>query len=429
MRDQQSPPAFTLTPSFRGWRGALLLIMVVAAPLWHLHIINREMPSTHSDLVPVWVGVRALLHHQNPYTDTVTRQAQITYYGRALSAADHVNKMGFAYPATTGIVLAALAPLDWIHARLAFLCILPVLTALGTFAWIRVSQLQLSHVPTIFLTLGVLFSWPVIWALRLQQPSLLVAALVATGCLSLQRGKGSLAGVLLALAMIKPQIVGPLILWLLVWAVFHRSWPFVCSFAISMGALLAAAQKLCPAWVSPWRAAGIDLLSYTHQAPALQTMFGDAVGMVLMFVFALTSVWILWKLRSCAALSVDFAMAISLALSATVCLMPTDPPMIYNDVFLFPPLLMLICSNPEQYYVGLARRIVLGLLIWTFAAPVLAVLGETLRTPSALWDGLPFQNGFLPIAVCIGLTANLLQTVRSSKENFGELARPACATS
>ena len=61
------------------WRGIALvvaLIVAVAAPLWHLHVINRDMPSTHSDLVAVWVGARVALEGRNPYSDQTTGEIQ-----------------------------------------------------------------------------------------------------------------------------------------------------------------------------------------------------------------------------------------------------------------------------------------------------------------------------------------------------------------
>jgi hypothetical protein len=55
-------------------------------------------------------------------------------------------------------------------------------------------------------------------------------------------------GVLLALATIKPQLVVLFLPWLLLWAVsdLRRRLPFLRSFALTMAALLGAAQLVLP---------------------------------------------------------------------------------------------------------------------------------------------------------------------------------------
>jgi hypothetical protein len=96
----------------------LLSFGMLLASLWQLHVLGRHMPLSHTDLVPVWVGVRTTLASHDPYSDATTRAIQTVYYGRPLLASDgDVNEMGFAYPAYTAIVLAWLAPLNWLQVQ------------------------------------------------------------------------------------------------------------------------------------------------------------------------------------------------------------------------------------------------------------------------------------------------------------------------
>ena len=95
-----SPPDRHRIPALTHLRSIailLALITAVAAPLWHLHIINRDMPSTHADLLQVMTGVRATLNGLDSYSDQVTREIQVAYYGRLLVTSDHAQKMAFAY--------------------------------------------------------------------------------------------------------------------------------------------------------------------------------------------------------------------------------------------------------------------------------------------------------------------------------------------
>jgi hypothetical protein len=59
---------------------AILLAVMVIAPLWHIHLINRERAPEKSDaLVPIWVAARVALAGSNPYSAAATRQIQTAY--------------------------------------------------------------------------------------------------------------------------------------------------------------------------------------------------------------------------------------------------------------------------------------------------------------------------------------------------------------
>jgi hypothetical protein len=77
-----------------------------------------------------------------------------------------------------------------------------------------------------------------------------VAGSVARGRVGrgLEWGYLRFGGVLLALATIKPQLVVLFLPWLLLWAVsdLRRRLPFLRSFALTMAALLGAAQLVLP---------------------------------------------------------------------------------------------------------------------------------------------------------------------------------------
>jgi hypothetical protein len=393
----------------------LALLAAIAAPLWHLHIIDRNMPPEKSDLQAVRIGVQQMLHGDNPYSDLTTRQIQTAYYGRPLTAADNVNKMGFAYPATTGIVLAILAPLSWNEARWTFLLIMPILTALSVLLWLRIAEIQVSRPQAAILSTLTLASWPVMWGLRLQQPTLIVALFLAAACFQLKRGNEIGAGILLTLATIKPQLAGLLIAWLVLWAFVHSRWRFLGSFTVSLVLLLIGAEAIVPGWLAPWHNAGIELLQYTHQQPALLTIFGKWLGTALIVAVAAAGGLVLWRLRRCEADSPGFGLAISLALAATISLNPTYPATIYNQVLLVPAVLVLIHLRPASYFPALARRISLALLGWGFAATVLAVLCETIGHPAGFWVVLPFQNDLLPVSAVVALVSMTTLQLESSR--------------
>src|SRR5207248_2535635 len=102
----------------------------------------------------------------------------------------------------------------------------------------------------ILLTLG---NAGVAWGLVLQQLSLVVAALLAGALALIATRHLAVAGALLALATIKPQIVLPFILWLAVWVAGapRRRAALAAGFGATMALLWGGSEWLAPGW--PWR--------------------------------------------------------------------------------------------------------------------------------------------------------------------------------
>jgi hypothetical protein len=245
----------------------LLLAVAVVAPLWHIHLINREMQPEKADMVPVWVAARVALAGGDPYSADATRQIQTAYYGRALRPSDNVNKMTFAYPAHTLVLFSAIAPFSWPVLRIIFFILLPVLMAVSAILWLRILGVTFSVQRYAIVALLAVFSWPAMWGIRLAQPTLIVFALVSCGCFLMQRSNFWAAGILLGVSTMKPQLVAPLLLWLCVWAILRRRWSFVLSLSLTTITLVACASRLVPGWIPQWRAAASDYLAYRHLHP------------------------------------------------------------------------------------------------------------------------------------------------------------------
>jgi len=390
------------TPSRqRIWRHPAWLAVVtivILAPLWHLHVINRDMPPAKADFVPIWVAARTALLGGNPYSDATTRQIQTAYYGRPLSASEarQVNKMAFAYPAHTLILFAACAPFSWALVRGFLLILLPLLTALAVFLWLRIASIRLSRGSTALVLTVAMASWPVLWGIHQIQPTLIVAALVAAGCYFVQRGSFINAGFVFAIATIKPQLVAPLIVWLILWTLLRREWTFIVSFAVALSVMLAGAARLAPGWFVHWRVATADYAVYRHLKLELAFLFGRWPALLVCALIGCGAAVALWRGRRCAPDSREFASMCALTLAATVCCLPTELAMTYNYVLLLPACLILIFSEPQSTFGASVRRFAFAQLVLDFVAVLVAVCGETLFRPSNSWDSLPFMDFLLP---------------------------------
>lgn len=390
----------------------VLLALAAASSLTYLHIVDvRFMPASHSDLLPRWVGARAALHGEDPYSAEVLRRIQIAYYGRPLTPADRVNPQAFFYPATIIPLLASLAVLSWPAARLAFLLVTCPLLAWSFWLCMRTVQLPASRLGRAVVLGFALSSWAVIWGLRQQQPGLPVVIAVFFAFFLLSRRSQVLPGVLLALATVKPQLVVPLLLWLLLWAGLRRMWPFVASFAGALALLLATTEWIVPGWFGEWRAQMRTYAAITHTAMPLEWSLGHWPGVVVTLLIAAASALALWRLRRCEPGSPQFALAVSLALATTTTLILGDPSLIYNDILLFPACLILIFRKTEGQLAGAVRMLALVQIAWDYVALPLAIVGESYGRSSGFWISLPFRDYFLP---ALATLAVLMAAARSA---------------
>ncbi|MGA9307104.1 MAG: glycosyltransferase family 87 protein, partial [Candidatus Sulfotelmatobacter sp.] len=263
----------------RGTLVGSMLALVAAASMWFYvdrilvgfqvaDAAARERPRGNlSDLYPRWLGARELLlHHRNPYGDDITIEIQKGYYGRALDPArpnDPKDQQGFAYPVYVVFLLAPFVRFPFHTVQFVFYWALIALTAASVWLWLRVLRWRLPGLATascIALTLG---SFAAVQGIKLQQLSLLVAALLAGTVACAAGGFLFCGGVLLAAATIKPQLAWPLVAWLIVWTLsdWRNRRRFLFGFGLTMALLLGGAEIILPGW---WRLF-VDALGKYHR--------------------------------------------------------------------------------------------------------------------------------------------------------------------
>src|SRR5208337_4318771 len=129
------------------------------------------------------------------------------------------DEQGFTYPAYVVFLLAPTVRLPFSEVQIGFRWLLIALAAASVVLWLRVLRWKVSC-GTVCVFCVLMLGWlPMVQGIKLQQLSLLVAALLAGCGACLAGGWLSCAGMLLALATIKPQLTWPLVLWLVAWAV------------------------------------------------------------------------------------------------------------------------------------------------------------------------------------------------------------------
>jgi hypothetical protein len=377
----------------------LLLLGVLAGPIVVLRGINQHMPDTHADFVPVRVGTQIALGRGDPYSRQSTQAIQRFYYGRTLTAADHVIPMDFAYPLYTVLVLAPLAWLPWPIFRIGFIVALAVMSAATVWCWLPVLDLRVSRRRASLMALLFVASWPTVWALRQQQPTLLVAVFMALACLLLTRGRDTLAGVVFALSLIKPQLAGPLLLVLCWWTLRCGRWRFAAAAAVSFGGLMAGSLALDPGWLPRWFRALAEYPRYTHALPVLEIFLGPYLGGPLEYFAIVAVCFVLWRVRGGMADPRRFGQVIAFTLAATDCLNPTFFAMSYNQILLLPACLLVLETPAAGGLRYLLRKATLLLGSLNLLLAPLAAAGLLLSGGNPAWTVLPFEIMLLPVAV------------------------------
>jgi hypothetical protein len=415
---------------------ALAVSMLLCAGMW-LYVsrvlvsqqkayaaIHGNPRGNLSDLYPRWLGSRELLLRQrDPYSPEIAREIQIGYYGRPLdpkSPSDPGDQEAFAYPVYVAFLLAPTTGLPFPAVQIIFRWTLAGLTGMSVLLWLRVVQWKPTGIATATLLALTLGTFWVVQGIRLQQLTLLVAAMIAASVYFLIKNRQVASGVLLAFATVKPQIAVPLAAWLMLWACsqIYLRWKLVAAFGVTLMTLVVAGELLLPGWISEFYAALISYRGYTRHLSLLDELVTPELGIPLAIAIgAAAAVWC-WRARNSAAADALFCWTTSLVLAANLLVVPTIAP--YNQLLLLPGIFLLLHAGNRggrvTSTVRVLRWIAAGCLVW----PPITATGLTLLsflTPAGqrfwevpLWTSIVIP---IPITACLALRVRQLQSENS----------------
>ena len=404
----------------------MLLALLCAASMWFYvrHVLvpyQKADSAVHgrprgnlSDLYPRWLGARELLlHHRDPYGPEVTREIQAGYYGRPLEpgrADDPKDQQGFAYPVHVVFLLAPTIGLPFPVVQTGFRWLLVILTLASVFLWLRVLRWRPGIAVTAILIVLTIGSYPAMQGIMLQQLTLVVSALLAGCAAALIGGNFVLAGFLLALATIKPQLALPVAGWLVLWAAsdWRGRRGFLLSFGITTAILLAASEYVLPGWIGRFRDAIAAYRQYTGGAGSLldvltTPVMGKIIATILVLAVAVTG----WRLRRVSHQSDAFSVMLALVLAVTLVIVPTFAP--YNQVLLLPAVFLIAAGWKKLWSRDRLTRMVCGfaflVVFWPWLISCGLMLASMLLTSDVVqkaWT-LPLYTslGIPPVVLCL----------------------------
>jgi hypothetical protein len=370
----------------------------------------------HSDFFPRWHGAKEfLLHGRNPYSSEITAEIQMGFYGRKLDpnrSGEWRDQQRFAYPLYAVLFLAPTVKFPFETVRPFLVVFLLVSSVIAIWAWFRAVGVPPDAL--IFASAFLLYfgNWQAMEAIHLHQLSLAIAALIAVGVAAYVHGRFALSGVLLGLAMIKPQLAIPFVGWLGLCALsrwYERRW-FVLAYASVFGLLLLAAQVMMPGWFWHWRDSARAYVEYVDaNTPILTMIIGKYAGIAGTVAIGVAAMWICWRLRKADTDSPEFRAMVALVACCTVVLPPVWH---YYDQVLLLPAVALAISALQQ--VKGERRVVLLALVAIFASswiasPLLLVLHWLkLISPTLSMTGVLFPIVLTPVS-CVAIVFILVR--------------------
>jgi hypothetical protein len=372
--------------------------------------------SFGNDFYQVWLTSQEWLRQgRDPYSPEMTREIQIGLYGRPLDPTrptDPIDRRVFPYPFYTDLLFWPAAEFPFVPLRVVVVCMLAALTLASVPLWLRALDWQLSGKWIALILLLTLSSYPALEALFAAQLGLLVAFLLAASLMALQRGRFLLAGILMAITTIKPQVTALAILYLLIWSA--REWRarrgFWLGFLATLTLLVGASLVAMPNWIRSWIH---TVLAYRHytRPPLVTEVLTSHLGprlvgpgtLVLTAASIVIAIALAWRNRAAAYGSFAFWMTLTLLLSiTTITILPGQA--IYDHLILLPGILLLARYRKQILDGGLVPRVLLSLgalvLFWPWMAAFALIVLRPVLAPAEFNSTVVFA---LPIRTAASL--------------------------
>jgi len=275
---------------------AVMGIISLIGLTWVNYHFSQQNPGG-SDFLPRWVGTRGLLlTGRSPYSNETTQEIQQRFYGRP--AQPDEDQVLFVYPLFSILVFAPFAMIaDFNLARGLWMTVLELGIILIILGAIYLSRWKISPVK-----FGLLFVFGLLWyysirALINSNASILVGLFLVGVFLAIHLRKDILAGSLLALSTIKPQVVVLLVLFILIWSLREKRHKLALSFVGTLSFLVVITLLLVPGWIYQNL---LQLLSYpTYTLPGTPGAIfeqwlphvGKKLGWILTFSMIILLIW------------------------------------------------------------------------------------------------------------------------------------------
>jgi hypothetical protein len=437
---------FILTLAVLGAASMTYYHLALFMPRVHDISVKKNLAGEYSfgiDFYPVWLTARRCLPQRcDPYSQEMTREIQSGIFGRPLDPQISTDPLTdyrtFAYPAFTDLLFWPASQLPFSVVRVLCALLLGILTIAGIVLWLRALAWRVDLLWIAIISLLVLASYQVLEGLYADQLGLLVGFLLAASLLALQRGRLLLAGILLALTTIKPQMTALAIFFLLIWSLhdWNARRRFVVGFFSLTLVLTLIALAVWPHWIASWARVVLGYHRYARPplvSEVLAAPFGpgiaESVTFALTVILLITAVWLAWRHRGAAANSRSFWITLNLLLGITsVTLLPGQA--LHDHVILLPGIFLLSRARTERPF-GRVETVLFtagaALVLWPWITAFILIVLRPLLSAEVFYSkavfALPLRTTAAFPFVVLGLLTLALRRTQVANDTLPSLPR------
>jgi hypothetical protein len=226
----------------------LLIGLLFALDVYATYVVFTSKYPGANDFYPRWRGAQVYWQEGvDPYSSQATLAIQQDMYGRP--AWPDEDQVLFAYPFYTVLLMAPFVWLPYTWAQAVWMALVEFSLIGGVVLCLNIVGWRVSH-----WLLGLTVLWSVLFyhstrTIVLGQFAGLVFLWIAVVLWALGRRYDVIAGALLALTTVKPQMSVLLIPALLLWGLGQRRWRFLGGFGAAMALLVGVSFALLPGWI------------------------------------------------------------------------------------------------------------------------------------------------------------------------------------
>jgi hypothetical protein len=380
----------------------------------YIDVQSGKLKAQMGDLYPRWVGTRELLlHGRNPYSPEVSHEIQMAFYGHAIdqqygSGMQVIDEQRFVYPVYVVFLLAPAVYLQFSQVQILAAMLFGMLTVISVILWMEVLHWRPPKALVLAIVLFVLSSPQIVQGLRLRQLGLVVAFLLAMSAWCMVRNHLAIAGVLLAISTIKPQMVVLPLGWFLLWAAsaWARRWPLLAGFGVTLVALTGLGEFVLPGWPRYFLDGLIAYRKYFPTTSLLGLALGNWVGGILTGITIVALLALAWRNRRVEANSAEFAYTLAAFLIGAAVILPLFQS--FNQVLLLLPAMMVVRDWTSLSRLG--RRIFAAIVAWPWiiSLVLLAAFHPRLDSPSRVPLLPSVMTLFVPFLLLLLLATSLV---------------------
>ena len=375
-----------------------LFIMLIAV----MHTFFTSKTPGANDFYPRWRGAQLyFLEGVDPYSSEATLDIQQGIYGRP--ATPEEDQVLFVYPFYTVLTLIPLVWLSYSWVQAVWLTLL--LFALSASLFFILDYLEWKMSLT---TMGVALVWVIVVynsarTIILGQYAGLILLWLVICLWALKREQDGIAGILLALTTIKPQMMFLVIPALAIWGVGQKRWRFAASFAAAMLIFTGISFLMLPGWLNGFVTQLTNYPNYTITPSPLRFLteyffpqLGRPVEWILIALCLAFMLYQWQRLPAVSAGSAEFTYIIGLTLIVTNMVVVRTATT--NYIVMYIPLLFLLQMVESRY--GSKWTILF------FISTVVFTWGLFLWTVAGIWEHpvnyLPLPFGLMVAFLLLG---------------------------